>query len=124
MHLKALQKSKEARKQLLGIMKQQNLEVISCGQSTTLVQQAVVSAFSGNLARKEKRGRYVYYRTLKDDQMVSIHPSSALFQRKPELVVFHEVMRTKNTYMMITTTAESKWLKDSASYNKIVRGLW
>ena len=105
-------------------MERQQLAVTSCGQSTTLVQQAVVSAFSGNLARKERVGRYLYYRTLKDGQMVSIHPSSALFHRKPELVVFHEIMRTKNTYMMITTTAETKWLKVSASYTKIVRGLW
>ena len=39
------------------------------------------------------------YRTLVDSQIASIHPSSSLFHRQPEWVVYHEVVQTTKEYM-------------------------
>ena len=38
-----------------------------------------------------------------DSQMVSIHPSSSLFHRQPEWVVYHEVVQTTKEYMREVT---------------------
>ena len=35
--------------------------------------------------------------------MVSIHPSSSLFHRQPEWVVYHEVVQTTKEYMREVT---------------------
>ena len=49
-----------------------------------------------NAAKKDPQEGY---RTLVDSQMVSIHPSSSLFHRQPEWVVYHEVVQTTKEYM-------------------------
>ncbi len=46
--------------------------------------------------------------------MVAIHPSSALFHRQPEWVVFHEVVQTTKEYMREVTTIDPKWLVEFA----------
>ena len=59
-------------------MDRHKLDVVSCGKSTTRVQKAICSGFFRNAAKKDPQEGY---RTLVDAQMVSIHPSSALFHR-------------------------------------------
>uniref|UniRef100_A0A8C3B2S3 RNA helicase n=1 Tax=Cyclopterus lumpus TaxID=8103 RepID=A0A8C3B2S3_CYCLU len=50
------------------------------------------------------------YRTLIDQQVVYIHPSSALFNRQPEWVVYHELVLTTKEYMREVTTIDPRWL--------------
>merc|ERR1719342_1317751 len=64
-----------------------------------------------NAAKKDPQEGY---RTLVDSQIVSIHPSSALFHRQPEWVVFHEVVQTTKEYMREVTTVDPKWLVEFA----------
>ena len=85
---RTLKRAQDVRKQLLGIMDRHKLDVVSCGKSTTRVQKAICSGFFRNAAKKDPQEGY---RTLVDSQIVSIHPSSSLFHRQPEWVVFHEV---------------------------------
>ena len=67
--------------------------------------------FFRNAAKKDPQEGY---RTLVDAQMVSIHPSSALFHRQPEWVVFHEVVQTTKEYLREVTTIDPKWLVEYA----------
>merc|ERR1711934_512717 len=80
-------------------------DVVSCGQSTTRVQKAICSGYFRNAAKKDPQEGY---RTLVDAQMVAIHPSSALFHRQPEWVVFHEVVQTTKEYLREVTTIDPK----------------
>ena len=57
---------------------------------------------------------FYIFRTLVDSQMVSIHPSSALFHRQPEWVVYHEVVQTTKEYMREVTAIDPKWLVEFA----------
>lgn len=57
------------------------LDVVSCGKATVRVQKAICSGFFRNAAKKDPQEGY---RTLIDQQVVYIHPSSALFNRQPE----------------------------------------
>jgi len=108
---RTLKRAQDVRKQLLGIMDRHKLDVVSCGKSTTRVQKAICSGFFRNAAKKDPQEGY---RTLVDSQMVSIHPSSALFHRQPEWVVFHEVVQTTKEYLREVTTIDPKWLVEYA----------
>ena len=39
------------------------------------------------------------YKTLVEQQPVYIHPSSSLFQRQPDWVIYHELVLTTKEYM-------------------------
>ncbi|KAI0441681.1 hypothetical protein F4803DRAFT_522219 [Xylaria telfairii] len=43
-----------------------------------------------------------------------MHPSSALFGKHAEWVVYHELVLTTREYMHRTTSIEPKWLVDAA----------
>ena len=87
------------------------LNVVSCGKQTARVQKAITSGFFRNAARKDPQEGY---RTVVDHQVVYIHPSSALFNRQPEWVVYHELVLTTKEYMREVTTIDPKWLTEFA----------
>merc|ERR1719266_2992277 len=109
--MRTLKRAQDVRKQLMGIMDRHKLDVVSCGKSTTRVQKAICSGFFRNAAKKDPQEGY---RTLVDSQIVSIHPSSALFHRQPEWIVFHEVVQTTKEYMREVTAVDAKWLVEYA----------
>lgn len=61
------------------------LDIVSAGKNTARVQKAICSGFFRNASKKDPQEGY---RTLVDGQAVYIHPSSALFNRQPEWLVF------------------------------------
>lgn len=108
--------------------------MVSCGKATVRVQKAICSGFFRNAAKKDPQEGY---RTLIDQQVVYIHPSSALFNRQPEWydthligvfppfmsdfqtspallpvhrVVYHELVLTTKEYMREVTTIDPRWL--------------
>ncbi|KAG8223933.1 hypothetical protein J437_LFUL003741, partial [Ladona fulva] len=87
------------------------LDVVSCGKNTVRVQKTVCSGFFRNAAKKDPQEGY---RTLVDSQVVYIHPSSALFNRQPEWVIYHELVQTTKEYMREVTTMDPKWLVEFA----------
>ncbi|XP_033639427.1 ATP-dependent RNA helicase DHX8-like [Asterias rubens] len=109
---RTLRRAQDVRKQLLGIMDRHKLDVITCGKNTARVQKAICSGFFRSAAKKDPQEGY---RTLVDSQIVYIHPSSALFNRQPDWVVYHELVLTTKEYMREVTTIDPKWLVEFAS---------
>ncbi|KAI1279538.1 ATP-dependent RNA helicase DHX8 [Halotydeus destructor] len=109
--VRTLKRAQDVRKQLLGIMDRHKLDVISCGKNWAKVQKAICSGFFRATAKKDPQEGY---RTLVDGQVVYIHPSSALFHRQPEWVVYHELVLTTKEYMREVTTIDPKWLVEFA----------
>ncbi|KAG8037836.1 hypothetical protein G9C98_006047 [Cotesia typhae] len=109
--LRTLKRAQDVRKQLLGIMDRHKLDVVSAGKNSVRVQKAVCSGFFRNAAKKDPQEGY---RTLVDSQVVYIHPSSALFNRQPEWVIYHELVQTTKEYMREVTTIDPKWLVEFA----------
>ena len=60
--------------------------------------QAVVSGFFTHSAKKDPQEGY---KTLVEGQPVYIHPSSALFNRQPDWVVYHSLVMTSKEYVVI-----------------------
>lgn len=110
--IRTLKHAQDVRKQLLGIMDRHKLDVVSAGKNIVRVQKAICSGFFRNAAKKDPQEGY---RTLVDAQVVYIHPSSALFNRQPEWVVYHELVQTTKEYMREVTTIDPKWLVEFAS---------
>ncbi|CAB1441629.1 unnamed protein product [Pleuronectes platessa] len=104
---RSLRRAQDIRKQMLGIMDRHKLDVVTCGKATVRVQKAICSGFFRNAAKKDPQEGY---RTLIDQQVVYIHPSSALFNRQPEWVVYHELVLTTKEYMREVTTIDPRWL--------------
>lgn len=109
--IRTLKRAQDVRKQLLGIMDRHKLDVVSAGKNTVRVQKTVCSGFFRNAAKKDPQEGY---RTLVDSQVVYIHPSSALFNRQPEWVIYHELVQTTKEYMREVTTIDLKWLVEFA----------
>ncbi|KAK6642306.1 hypothetical protein RUM44_014029 [Polyplax serrata] len=109
--IRTLKRAQDVRKQLLGIMDRHKLDVVSAGKNTVRVQKCVCSGFFRNAAKKDPQEGY---RTLVDSQVVYIHPSSALFNRQPEWVIYHELVQTTKEYMREVTTIDPKWLVEFA----------
>ncbi|EDV36315.1 uncharacterized protein Dana_GF12026 [Drosophila ananassae] len=109
--IRTLKRSQDVRKQLLGIMDRHKLDVVSAGKNSVRIQKAICSGFFRNAAKKDPQEGY---RTLVDSQIVYIHPSSALFNRQPEWVIYHELVQTTKEYMREVTTIDPKWLVEFA----------
>ena len=106
-----MKRAGDVRKQLVDIMKRYRHSVISCGRTTMKVRQALCSGFFRNSARKDPQEGY---KTLIEGTPVYMHPSSALFGKQAEHVIFHTLVLTTKEYMHCTTSIEPKWLVEAA----------
>ncbi|CAH2053872.1 unnamed protein product [Thlaspi arvense] len=108
---RSLRHAQDVRKQLVSIMDKHKLDVVSTGKNFTKIRKAITAGLFFHVARKDPQEGY---RTLVENQPVYIHPSSALFQRQPDWVIYHDVMMTSREYMREVTVIDPKWLIELA----------
>lgn len=108
---RSLRRAQDVRKQLLAIMDRYKLDVMSAGKNFTKIRKAIAAGFFFHAARKDPQEGY---RTLVENQPVYIHPSSALFQRQPDWVIYYELVMTTKEYMREVTVVDPKWLVELA----------
>ena len=108
---RSLKRAQDVRKQLLTIMDRYRLDMVSCGTDTNRVRRALCAGFFTHAAHKDPQEGY---KTLVEQQPVYIHPSSAVFQRQPDWVIYHELVLTTKEYMREVTAIDPKWLTELA----------
>ncbi|KAI9683551.1 MAG: DEAH-box ATP-dependent RNA helicase prp22 [Trizodia sp. TS-e1964] len=108
---RGMRRAQDVRQQLVSIMERYKHPITSCGRNTMKVRQALCSGFFRNAARKDPQEGY---KTLTEGTPVYMHPSSALFGKPAEHVIFHELVLTTKEYMQCTTAIEPKWLVEAA----------
>ncbi|XP_024530072.1 probable pre-mRNA-splicing factor ATP-dependent RNA helicase DEAH5 [Selaginella moellendorffii] len=108
---RSLRRAQDVRKQLLTIMDKYKLDVVSAGKNFTRIRKAICAGFFFHAGRKDPQEGY---RTIVENQPVYIHPSSALFQRQPDWVIYHELVMTTKEYMREVTLIDPKWLVELA----------
>ncbi|KFY56956.1 hypothetical protein V497_05871 [Pseudogymnoascus sp. VKM F-4516 (FW-969)] len=108
---RSMKRAKDVRDQLANIMTRYRHAVASCGRDTARVRRALCAGFFRNAARKDPTEGY---KTLIEGTPVSLHPSSALFGKQAEWVIYHTLVLTSKEYMHCTTTIEPKWLVEAA----------
>ena len=104
--------AQDVRKQLTTIMDRYGLPIESCGKNYTALRRAFVSGFFEHAAKKDSQSDG--YKTIVENQMVYIHPSSAVFQRHPDWVIYHELVLTSKEYMRSVIAIEPRWLPELA----------
>ena len=119
-HSRALKRAQDIRKQLSQIMDKFKLPIVSCGRNFAKIRKSIAAGFFSHAARKDPQDGY---RTIIDNQQVYIHPSSALFNRNPEWVIYHELVMTSKEYMREVTSIDPRWLVDVAgSFYRFTKG--
>lgn len=108
---RSMKRAKDVREQIVKIMQRYRHPITSCGRDTQKVRQALCSGFFRNSARKDPQEGY---KTLVEGTPVYLHPSSALFGKQAEWVIYHTLVLTTKEYMHCTTSIEPKWLVSAA----------
>ena len=86
-------------------------DILSAGRDYNRVRRAICSGFCRNAAKKDPQEGY---KTLVEGTPVYIHPSSALFNRPPEWLIYNELILTTREYCHTVTAIEPKWLVEVA----------
>lgn len=108
---RALRRSQDVRKQLITLMDRYKFEIVSCGNDYNRIRRCITAGYFGNASRRDPQEGY---RTLTDHNQVYIHPASALYQRNPEWIVYHELVLTSKEYLRECSTIEPQWLPELA----------
>jgi len=62
------------------------------------------------VAHLERGGHYL---TIRDNQLVRLHPGSSM-EQAPEWVLYHELVLTSQNYIRTATAIRPEWLLDQA----------
>eukprot|EP00467_Chlorarachnion_reptans_P021821 CAMPEP_0114522842 /NCGR_PEP_ID=MMETSP0109-20121206/20963_1 /TAXON_ID=29199 /ORGANISM="Chlorarachnion reptans, Strain CCCM449" /LENGTH=1136 /DNA_ID=CAMNT_0001704097 /DNA_START=88 /DNA_END=3498 /DNA_ORIENTATION=+ len=108
---RALRRAQDVRKQLTQLMDRYRLPVESCGKNWNRLRKAIASGYFMNAAKKDPQEGY---KTLVEGQPVYVHPGSALFNRQPDWLIYHQLVLTSKEYMRSCMTIEPKWLVELA----------
>jgi ATP-dependent RNA helicase DHX8/PRP22 len=108
---RSMRRAQDVRKQLVDILERHKHPVFSAGRNYNLVRRALCAGFFRNVARKDPQEGY---KTVVEGTPCYIHPSSALFGKSAEWVLYHELVMTGREYMREATIVEPKWLVEAA----------
>ncbi|QSL65649.1 hypothetical protein MERGE_002962 [Pneumocystis wakefieldiae] len=86
-------------------------DVVSCGKNYDRVRRALISGFFSHASKKDP---HEGYKTIVEGTPVYIHPSSSIFGKPVEWVIYHELIATTKEYMHCVTSIEPKWLVEEA----------
>ena len=113
---RALKSAANVRTQLQRIMERLKVPLLSPKFGTpayyTTIREALVLGFFMQAAHAERSG---VYHTVKDSQIVRIHPSSVLDSR-PEWVIYNEYVLTSQNYIRTVTSVRPEWLLNMAPH--------
>ncbi|ORY95080.1 hypothetical protein BCR43DRAFT_531967 [Syncephalastrum racemosum] len=110
LNFKALSRAISIRNQLARYLKRFDVPIAS-----EAIRKCLASGFFAQAARAEQDGSG-YFRSVRDNVRLAIHPDSVLFNRNPQWVVFHEVVETNQAYMRDLTVIEPDWLAELAPH--------
>ncbi|CAH1762214.1 12048_t:CDS:10 [Entrophospora sp. SA101] len=111
---RSLKSADNVRQQLKRIMERCDSDLVSTPFENknyySNIRQALTAGFFMQVAHLEKSGHYL---TVKDNQVVQLHPSSTL-GHKPEWVIYNEFVLTTKNYIRTVTEVKAEWLLDIA----------
>ena len=104
----------DIRQQLESFCKELGMDPnLSSGNNYSPVIKSITAGFFKNIAIKQLDGSY---KTLGSRELVSIHPSSVLFQTKQECILFSEWVKTSKSYLRNCSVVEPSWLSEVAPH--------
>jgi len=114
---RSLKSADNVRRQLGGIMLRLGLEINTCDLKSYKyyenIQKSLVEGFFSQIAHFNPI--HNTYMTLKDDQLVNLHPSCCL-NRKPQWVLFNDFVLTSQNFIRTVTAVRGEWLLELAEH--------
>jgi len=114
LNLRSLKSADNVRQQLARIMDRFNLKRTSTDFNSreyyVNIRKSLVTGFFMQIAHLERTGHYL---TVKDNQVVQLHPSTCL-DHKPEWVLYNEFVLTTKNYIRTCTDVKAEWLVKTA----------
>jgi pre-mRNA-splicing factor ATP-dependent RNA helicase DHX15/PRP43 len=115
-NFRAMKSADNVRSQLVRICARYSISLISTGFTDKLyylnIRKSILSGYFMQVAHLERHGSYL---TVKDNQVVSLHPSTCL-DHKPEWVVYNEFVLTTKNFIRICTSINGDWLNHIAPH--------
>jgi len=112
---RSMKSAESVREQLKRTMERLGLQMMSTDfhdkEYYPNIRRCLVSGFFMQVAHLEKSGHYL---TVKDNQVVALHPSTCL-QHKPEWVLYNEFVLTSKNFVRTVTQVRGEWLIELAS---------
>eukprot|EP01100_Stratorugosa_tubuloviscum_P002117 TRINITY_DN1484_c1_g2_i2.p1 TRINITY_DN1484_c1_g2~~TRINITY_DN1484_c1_g2_i2.p1 ORF type:complete len:344 (-),score=140.37 TRINITY_DN1484_c1_g2_i2:55-1086(-) len=116
LNARSLKSADSVRQQLVRIVMRFNVPLISPDFSTKeyyiTIRKALTAGFFMQIAHLERSGHYL---TAKDNQVVSLHPSTVL-DHKPEWVLYNEFVLTTKNYIRTIIEIRPDWLLQIAPH--------
>mmetsp|Transcript_9498 Transcript_9498/g.14237 ORF Transcript_9498/g.14237 Transcript_9498/m.14237 type:complete len:720 (-) Transcript_9498:2743-4902(-) len=114
---RSISSAESVKKQLKGIMRRLDIPLVTCRGAngrfdTNAIRMALTSAMYMQTAYLQRAGNYL---TVKDNQIVYVHPGSSI-DSKPQWVVFEEFALTSKNYIRTVTTTRGEWLVEMAPH--------
>lgn len=85
------------------------LNSIASSETTESILKCFLQGFATNVARLSADGTY---KTLVGNQNIAIHPSSVLFGKKVEAIMYNEFVYTTRSYARGVSAIQAVWLQD------------
>ncbi|XP_017190110.3 probable pre-mRNA-splicing factor ATP-dependent RNA helicase DEAH2 isoform X2 [Malus domestica] len=113
---RALKSADNVRQQLVRIMGRFNLKLCSTEFNSRdyyiNIRKAMLAGYFMQVAHLEHTGHYL---TVKDNQVVHLHPSNCL-DHKPEWVIYNEYVLTSRNFIRTVMDIRGEWLIDIAPH--------
>lgn len=113
LHFRHLKRARDVRNQLITLFKKFGLPIISVHGDPDVLRKTLVSGFFMNAAKRDSQ---VGYKTIGGNIAVGIHPSSSLFGKEYEYVMYHSLVLTSREYMSQVTSIDPNWLVETAPH--------
>ncbi|KAF8981526.1 putative ATP-dependent RNA helicase dhr2 [Entomortierella lignicola] len=102
----------DVRKQLIQFCERSGMDPSkSCGHDLEIVLKCFLAGFFQSTALLQPDGTY---KSIIGGQTVSVHPSSSLFGKKREAIMYNELVFTTKHYIRGVSALESAWLSQAA----------
>lgn len=113
---RSLTRARDVRDQLARLCDRVEVDATSSVGAGDLVpiQKAITAGFFPNAARLQRGGDS--YRTVKNGQVVYLHPSSVLMEVNPKWVIYNELVLTSKEYMRSNMPLKPEWLMEVAPH--------
>jgi pre-mRNA-splicing factor ATP-dependent RNA helicase DHX16 len=113
---RSLTRARDVRDQLSRLCDRVEVDATSSVGAGDLIpiQKAITAGFFPNAARLQRGGDS--YRTVKNGQVVYLHPSSVLMEVNPKWVIYNELVLTSKEYMRSNMPLKPEWLMEVAPH--------
>ena len=113
LHFRHLKRAKDVKNQITMIFKKLGLPITKCHGDPDLVRKTLVTGFFMNAAKRDSQ---VGYKTITGNTIVGIHPSSSLYGKEYDYVMYHSLVMTNKEYMSQVSSIEPGWLVEFAPH--------